>query len=81
MLPKRCLLTYAPTCVFFIFIPSGQKLIGNPGECLTQKKPKCEDIDDDRTEDCESFFNLFNPSQLLDADEDIDETVYLLSII
>ncbi|CAN6976145.1 unnamed protein product [Brassica oleracea var. botrytis] len=51
-----------------------------PGKCLTQKilkkKPKkgaknAKPIT--KTEDCESFFNFFNPPQVPDDDEDIDE--------
>ncbi|XVF35037.1 hypothetical protein REPUB_Repub18cG0110600 [Reevesia pubescens] len=50
------------------------------GKCLTQKllkkKPKkgsknAKPIT--KTEDCESFFNFFNPPQVPDDDEDIDE--------
>ncbi|KAB2072403.1 hypothetical protein ES319_A07G013400v1 [Gossypium barbadense] len=51
-----------------------------PGKCLTQKilkkKPKkgsknAKPIT--KTEDCESFFNFFNPPEVPDDDEDIDE--------
>ncbi|KAG6539021.1 hypothetical protein ZIOFF_004173 [Zingiber officinale] len=51
-----------------------------PGKCLTQKilkkKPKkgsknAKPIT--KTEDCESFFNFFNPPQVPDDDADIDE--------
>ncbi|XP_039004889.1 nucleosome assembly protein 1;2-like isoform X2 [Hibiscus syriacus] len=65
--------------------PILEKAIGTeiewyPGKCLTQKllkkKPKkgsknAKQIT--KTEDCESFFNFFNPPQLPDDDEDIDE--------
>ena len=51
-----------------------------PGKCLTQKilkkKPKkgsknAKPIT--KTEDCESFFNFFNPPEVPDDDADIDE--------
>ena len=51
-----------------------------PGKCLTQKilkkKPKkgsknAKPIT--KTEDCESFFNFFNPPQVPEDDDDIDE--------
>ncbi|KAH1067604.1 hypothetical protein J1N35_032591 [Gossypium stocksii] len=65
--------------------PILEKAIGTeiewyPGKCLTQKllkkKPKkgsknAKQIT--KTEDCESFFNFFNPPQVPDDDEDIDE--------
>ncbi|XP_008805780.2 nucleosome assembly protein 1;1-like [Phoenix dactylifera] len=65
--------------------PILEKAIGTqiewlPGMCLTQKlmkkKPKkgsknAKPIT--KTEDCESFFNFFNPPQVPDDDEDIDE--------
>ncbi|XP_022754875.1 nucleosome assembly protein 1;3-like isoform X3 [Durio zibethinus] len=65
--------------------PILEKAIGTeiewyPGKCLTQKllkkKPKkgsknAKPIT--KTEDCESFFNFFNPPQVPDDDEDIDE--------
>ncbi|XP_020874583.1 nucleosome assembly protein 1;3 [Arabidopsis lyrata subsp. lyrata] len=65
--------------------PLLEKAIGTeidwyPGKCLTQKilkkKPKkgaknAKPIT--KTEDCESFFNFFNPPQVPDDDEDIDE--------
>lgn len=35
-----------------------------------------------KTEDCESFFNFFNPPQVPEDDEDIDEdTVRLRSVV
>ncbi|KAL4335626.1 hypothetical protein GQ457_07G039910 [Hibiscus cannabinus] len=58
----------------------GTKIEWYPGKCLTQKllkkKPKkgsknAKQIT--KTEDCESFFNFFNPPQVPDDDEDIDE--------
>ncbi|URD90719.1 NAP domain containing protein [Musa troglodytarum] len=65
--------------------PILEKAIGTeiewlPGKCLTQKilkkKPKkgsknAKPIT--KTEDCESFFNFFNPPQVPDDDADIDE--------
>ncbi|KAG8487552.1 hypothetical protein CXB51_016162 [Gossypium anomalum] len=65
--------------------PILEKAIGTeiewyPGKCLTQKilkkKPKkgsknAKPIT--KTEDCESFFNFFNPPEVPDDDEDIDE--------
>ena len=51
-----------------------------PGKCLTQKvlkkKPKkgsknAKPIT--KTEDCESFFNFFNPPQVPEEEDDIDE--------
>lgn len=65
--------------------PILEKAIGTeiewyPGKCLTQKllkkKPKkgsknAKPIT--KTENCESFFNFFNPPQVPDDDEDIDE--------
>ncbi|CAL9102171.1 unnamed protein product, partial [Musa textilis] len=65
--------------------PILEKAIGTeiewfPGKCLTQKilkkKPKkgsknAKPIT--KTEDCESFFNFFNPLQVPDDDADIDE--------
>ncbi|XP_022749941.1 nucleosome assembly protein 1;3-like isoform X3 [Durio zibethinus] len=65
--------------------PILEKAIGTeiewyPGKCLTQKllkkKPKkgsknAKPIT--KTEDCDSFFNFFNPPQVPDDDEDIDE--------
>ncbi|XP_010925425.1 nucleosome assembly protein 1;2 isoform X2 [Elaeis guineensis] len=67
--------------------PILEKAIGTeiewlPGKCLTQKllkkKPKkgsknAKPIT--KTEECESFFNFFNPPQVPDDDEDIDEDV------
>ncbi|KAL0673357.1 hypothetical protein Bca4012_001338 [Brassica carinata] len=58
----------------------GREIDWYPGKCLTQKilkkKPKkgaknAKPIT--KTEDCESFFNFFNPPQVPDDDEDIDE--------
>ncbi|PON84418.1 Nucleosome assembly protein (NAP) [Trema orientale] len=65
--------------------PILEKAIGTeiewlPGKCLTQKilkkKPKkgakhAKPIT--KTENCESFFNFFNPPQVPEEDEDIDE--------
>ncbi|PSR96915.1 Nucleosome assembly protein like [Actinidia chinensis var. chinensis] len=65
--------------------PILEKAIGTeiewyPGKCLTQKilkkKPKkgsknAKPIT--KTEDCESFFNFFNPPQVPENDDDIDE--------
>ncbi|MBA0789761.1 hypothetical protein Gohar_014452, partial [Gossypium harknessii] len=65
--------------------PILEKAIGTeiewyPGKCLTQKilkkKPKkgsknAKPIT--KTEDCESFFNFFNPPEVPDDDEDMDE--------
>ncbi|XP_028774209.1 nucleosome assembly protein 1;2 [Neltuma alba] len=65
--------------------PILEKAIGTeiewyPGKCLTQKllkkKPKkgaknAKPIT--KTENCESFFNFFNPPQVPEDDEDIDE--------
>ncbi|KAJ6813543.1 nucleosome assembly protein 1,4-like [Iris pallida] len=65
--------------------PILEKAIGTeiewlPGKCLTQKilkkKPKkgsknAKPIT--KTEDCESFFNFFNPPEVPDDDDDIDE--------
>ncbi|CAO2166143.1 unnamed protein product [Urochloa humidicola] len=65
--------------------PILEKAIGTeiewyPGKCLTQKvlqkKPKKGSKDTKpivKTEDCESFFNFFNPPQVPDDDEQIDE--------
>ncbi|CAO2197877.1 unnamed protein product [Urochloa humidicola] len=65
--------------------PILEKAIGTeiewyPGKCLTQKvlqkKPKKGSKDTKpiiKTEDCESFFNFFNPPQVPDDDEEIDE--------
>lgn len=51
-----------------------------PGKCLTQKvlqkKPKKGSKDTKpivMTQDCESFFNFFNPPQVPDDDKEIDE--------
>jgi len=51
-----------------------------PGKCLTQKvlqkKPKKGSKDTEpiiKTQDCMSFFNFFNPPQVPDDDEEIDE--------
>jgi nucleosome assembly protein 1-like 1 len=51
-----------------------------PGKCLTQKvlrkKPKKGSKHTEpiiKTEDCKSFFNFFNPPQVPDDDEEIDE--------
>jgi len=51
-----------------------------PGKCLTQKilkkKPKKGSKNNKpitKTENCESFFNFFNPPQVPEDDEDIDE--------
>ncbi|XP_017638339.1 nucleosome assembly protein 1;3 [Gossypium arboreum] len=58
----------------------GTEIEWYPGKCLTQKilkkKPKkgsknAKPIT--KTEDCESFFNFFNPPEVPDDDEDIDE--------
>ncbi|KAH1131889.1 hypothetical protein J1N35_003267 [Gossypium stocksii] len=58
----------------------GMEIEWYPGKCLTQKilkkKPKkgsknAKPIT--KTEDCESFFNFFNPPEVPDDDEDIDE--------
>ncbi|KAG4190118.1 hypothetical protein ERO13_A07G012000v2 [Gossypium hirsutum] len=58
----------------------GTEIERYPGKCLTQKilkkKPKkgsknAKPIT--KTEDCESFFNFFNPPEVPDDDEDIDE--------
>ncbi|XWS70020.1 hypothetical protein CRYUN_Cryun03dG0013200 [Craigia yunnanensis] len=65
--------------------PILEKAIGTeiewyPGKCLTQKllKKKLKKGSKNakpitKTEDCESFFNFFNPPQIPDDDEDIDE--------
>ncbi|KAH7519219.1 hypothetical protein FEM48_Zijuj08G0012400 [Ziziphus jujuba var. spinosa] len=58
----------------------GTEIEWHPGKCLTQKllkkKPKkgsknAKPIT--KTENCESFFNFFNPPQVPEEDEDIDE--------
>ncbi|KAF7806726.1 nucleosome assembly protein 1;3-like [Senna tora] len=58
----------------------GTEIEWHPGKCLTQKllkkKPKkgsknAKPIT--KTENCESFFNFFNPPQVPEDDEDIDE--------
>ncbi|XWS20149.1 hypothetical protein CRYUN_Cryun31cG0075800 [Craigia yunnanensis] len=58
----------------------GTKIEWYPGKCLTQKvlkkKPKkgsksVKPIT--KTENCESFFNFFNPPQIPDDDDDIDD--------
>ncbi|BAT76828.1 Nucleosome assembly protein [Vigna angularis] len=58
----------------------GTEIQWHPGKCLTQKilkkKPKkgsknAKPIT--KTENCESFFNFFNPPQVPEDDEDIDE--------
>nr|CAB3474055.1 unnamed protein product [Digitaria exilis] len=58
----------------------GTEIEWYPGKCLTQKvvekKPKKGSKDTKpiiKTEDCESFFNFFNPPQVPDNDEEIDE--------
>ncbi|KAH1116907.1 hypothetical protein GLYMA_17G053800v4 [Glycine max] len=60
----------------------GTEIQWHPGKCLTQKilkkKPKkgsknAKPIT--KTENCESFFNFFNPPQVPEDDEDIDEDV------
>ncbi|CAF2107204.1 unnamed protein product [Brassica napus] len=65
--------------------PLIEKAIGTeidwyPGKCLTQrivkKKPKKGSTNTKpvtKMEDCESFFNFFNPPEVPDEDEDIDE--------
>lgn len=65
--------------------PILEKAIGTeiewyPGKCLTQKvlqkKPKKGSKDTEpiiKTQDCMSFFNFFNPPQVPDDDEEIDE--------
>lgn len=58
----------------------GTEIEWHPGKCLTQKllkkKPRkgsknAKPIT--KTEDCESFFNFFNPPQVPDDDDDLDE--------
>ncbi|CAO2183100.1 unnamed protein product [Urochloa humidicola] len=58
----------------------GTEIEWYPGKCLTQKvlqkKPKKGSKDTKpiiKTEDCESFFNFFNPPQVPDDDQEIDE--------
>ena len=67
-------------CFCFFVFSLRTEIDWYPGKCLTQKilkkKPKkgaknAKPIT--KTEDCESFFNFFNPPQVPDDDEDIDE--------
>lgn len=58
----------------------GTEIEWYPGKCLTQKvlqkKPKKGSKDTEpiiKTQDCMSFFNFFNPPQVPDDDEEIDE--------
>ncbi|OEL36368.1 Nucleosome assembly protein 1-2 [Dichanthelium oligosanthes] len=58
----------------------GTEIEWYPGKCLTQKvlqkKPKKGSKQTKpiiKTEDCESFFNFFNPPQVPENDEEIDE--------
>ncbi|KAF8099509.1 hypothetical protein N665_0243s0071 [Sinapis alba] len=58
----------------------GTEIDWYPGKCLTQKilkkKPKKGSTNTKpitKIEDCESFFNFFNPPEVPDEDEDIDE--------
>jgi len=68
----------------FLFI-SRTEIQWHTGKCLTQKilkkKPKkgsknAKPIT--KTENCESFFNFFNPPQVPEDDEDIDEDAVLM---
>ena len=70
------------------FISFRTEIQWHPGKCLTQKilkkKPKkgsknAKPIT--KTENCESFFNFFNPPQVPEDDEDIDEDVVLILIL
>ncbi|KAL5976641.1 Nucleosome assembly protein [Asimina triloba] len=58
----------------------GTQIEWHPGKCLTQKvlkkKPRKGSKNAKpvtKTEDCDSFFNFFNPPQVPEDDEDIDE--------
>ncbi|CAA7410016.1 unnamed protein product [Spirodela intermedia] len=58
----------------------GTEIEWHPGKCLTQKilkkKPKKGSKNSKpitKTENCESFFNFFNPPQVPDDDVDLDE--------
>ncbi|KAK6911909.1 Nucleosome assembly protein (NAP) [Dillenia turbinata] len=66
----------------------GTQIAWLPGKCLTQKvlkkKPRkgsknAKPIT--KTEDCESFFNFFNPPQVPEDDEDIDEDLVISIVI
>ena len=60
-----------------------------PGKNLTQKvlrkKPRKGSRSPKppitKTEDCESFFNFFNPPQIPDDEDDIDEDVVSLALL
>ena len=59
-----------------------------PGKNVTQKiykkKPKKGSKNTKpitKTEDCESFFNFFNPPEVPDDDEDIDEDAVCLRFV
>ena len=67
-------------CLYLYYFPYFRTEIDwYPGKCLTQKilkkKPKKGSNSKPITkmEDCESFFNFFNPPQVPEEDEDIDE--------
>jgi len=74
--------------LFYFFITFRTEIQWHPGKCLTQKilkkKPKkgsknAKPIT--KTENCESFFNFFNPPQVPEDDEDIDEDAVLILIL
>jgi len=57
----------------------------HPGKCLTQKvmkkKPKKGSKNAKpiiKTEKCDSFFNIFNPPQIPEDDDEIDDDVVCL---
>ena len=65
---------------YYYFLYVRTEIDWYPGKCLTQrivkKKPKKGSTNTKpvtKMEDCESFFNFFNPPEVPDEDEDIDE--------
>lgn len=65
--------------------PCRTEIEWHPAKCLTQKilkkKPKKGSKSAKpiiKTEECESFFNIFNPPQIPEDDDDIDDNVVCL---
>ena len=77
----QCILYDSSVFIFILFfLDCRTEIEWYPGKCLTQKilkkKPKkgsknAKPIT--KTEDCESFFNFFNPPQVPEDEEEIDE--------
>jgi nucleosome assembly protein 1-like 1 len=71
--------------VKFYFEHCRTEIEWHPGKCLTQKllkkKPKKGSKDAKpviKTEKCESFFNIFNPPQIPEDDDDINDDIVCL---